>query len=436
METEGLTQHSSLKTLAERVVDRRVGPCRLLTLRTPVSNVVSWRGSFRALPDFARGDELLQSLVVSMLDKGTRHRDRFAIAEFLENRGAQVRFDADGLYVEFSGRALREDVLEVLAVVAEELREPLLDADEFGKAKARVAASLQRSMESTGVQASGALARRLYAPAHPNYAAAPAEQLQRLQAYTPEDVLAYHERHFGAQALTLVCVGDLDEAGLEAAVARTFGDWPAADVAPLHETAARPEAPGRTALPMPDKQNVDVRIGHAIGLRRDEPEYVPLYLGNYILGGNFSARLMAVIRDEMGLTYGIRSGLSGVTTDYEGHWYVGVTLSQENVERGVEATMAEVRRFVEDGVRADEVEEKKTTITGSFKVGLATTGGLASALLANVERGFDVGYLDRFPAEIEALTLDQVNAAIRSHLDPANVHVALAGMLPEAPSGA
>ena len=66
----------------------------------------------------------------------------------------------------------------------------------------------------------------------------------------------------------------------------------------------------------------------------------------------------------------------------------------------------------------DELREKLTAIAGGYKVGLATTGGLAASLLVNAERGFPTGYLDDYPALIEALTADQVNAAIARYLDP------------------
>lgn len=416
--------------IAERVRDRTIGPCRLLTLSSPVENVVSWRGSFRTYPDFERGDELLQSLTVSLLDKGTRRRDRFALAELVENRGAQVHFSSDGLLVECSGRALRADAAEMMTLVGEQLREPAFDEAEFSKAKARAAASLRRSLDETSAQASGALSRRIYPRAHPNYVIDAEEQLEVLETLTVDDIRTYHQRHFGAAELTFVVVGDFDEAVLEAAIEEAFAGWEPAAVEARFARAALPQTPGRTTVSMPDKNNVDVRIGQPVSVLRQDEDYLPLYLGNYVLGGNFSARLMTVIRDEMGLTYGIRSGLAGITNDYQGHWFVAVTLSQENIDRGVEATLAEVRRFVEDGVTEAELADKKATMTGAFQVGLATTGGLASALLTNVERGFDVAYLDRFVSEVNATSLSAVNDAIRRHLDPEQFHLSLAGHLP------
>ena len=415
------------RPFAERTEERTAGPGRLLLLPTPVRQVVSFRGSFYTYPGFAAGEELLQALTVRLLNKGTRHRDRFAIAEMLENRGATLRFHSQGLRVGFSGRALREDVGDVLEVVAEQLQEPLFDPVEFEKARAQEAASLQRSMESTGEQAAAALSRLLYSPAHPNYAPAPQEGLAQLQAFTPEAVRDYHTTHFGSNGLILALVGDLDVATTHQAVEARFGSWNGHEAPPRFDEAASPEAPGQTSVPMPDKGNADVRMGHRLDVRRQDDDYLPLYVANYVLGGNFSARLMTVIRDEMGLTYGISSRLSGIAREYSGHWQVGVTLSRENVERGIEATREEVRRFAHEGILEDELRDKQTTITGAFKVGLATTGGLAASLLAYAERGFDVGYLDRFPSDVEALSLEEVNAAIERHFKPERFGIAVAG---------
>ena len=416
---------------ADRIHDLQAGPGRLLTLDTPVDEVVSWRGSFLTEPDFAAGDDMRQELVVQLLDKGTTQRDRFELARILEDRGAELDISSDGLYVDLSGRALREDIPEIMGVVAEMLFEPAFDAGEFEKARAQIAAQIQREMENTGAQASSALTRALYDPAHPNYSPPPEEQLAQLQQITLDEIRTYHEAHFGANDLILSMVGDQasDEA-IAQAVEHHFSGWVPHESPSTYAAEAGGAPGGESRVPMPDKGNIDVRMGHPIPVRRDDEEYLPLYVANYILGGNFSARLMATIRDEMGLTYGINSSLSGISTRYEGHWQVGVTLSQENLARGVEATRAEVQRFVDEGATRDELAAKKTTITGSYTVGLATTKRLARSILTNAERGFDVDYLDRFPQMIEALTIEQVNDAVQRHFDPARFHTAMAGTVP------
>jgi predicted Zn-dependent peptidase len=432
MSNSSSSNSSSRPNLASRIHDRTVGPGRLLTLATSVDDIVSWRGSFLAYPDLAAGDDLLQNLTVSMLDKGTERRDRFELAQVLEDCGAKLDLSSDGLYVDVSGRALVDDLPRVMEVLAEMLRMPSFEEAEFEKARAQAVAGVQRRMEKTGAQASAALSRRLFGAGHPNYSEAPEEALRRLQQFTLDEVRAYHAEHFGATEWTLAVVGDLEHDRVEKVVAEALGDWAPHNAEPTHETDAVPDAePGRSVVPMPDKSNVDVRMGHALPIRRDHPDYPALYTGNYILGGNFAARLMNVVRDEKGLTYHIGSGLSGLTTRYAGYWQANVTLSPDSLEEGIAATTDVIRTFVEEGATEDELDEKKTTITGSYTVGLAKTSRLAQSILTNAERGFEVDYLDRFPEEIEALTLEEVNEAVRHYLRPDELHEALAGVAPD-----
>jgi hypothetical protein len=142
-----------MPTLAPRIRDREVGSARLLTLQTAVDDIVSWHGSFLAYPDLAAGDDLLQELTVSLLDKGTEHRDRFALAQVLEDCGAKLDLSSDGLYVDVSGRALVEDLPRVLDVLAEMLRVPAFEEAEFEKARAQAVAEVRRQMEKPGAKA-------------------------------------------------------------------------------------------------------------------------------------------------------------------------------------------------------------------------------------------------------------------------------------------
>lgn len=388
---------------------------------------MSFRGSFLTAPDFASGDVVLQDLVVSMLDKGTRSRDRFQLAEVLDDTGAHLSVVSDAYRIRFSGKALPKDLERVLDVLSEELVEPLFDPTEFDKSRAYVAAAYQREMEQTGAQASSALSRLLYERRHPNHTVAPEKALEQLSELTLEDVRSYHERHFRPTDAIVVFCGDLNDVNVDQLVDRTLVRMNSepGPAQPAYEGALF--QPGRDHVPMPDKSNSDVRIGHALQVLRQDEDFLPLFVANYVLGGNFSARLMTEIRDRMGLTYGIWSSINGIGTMHSGHWVVGVTLSGENLERGIKATRDEMERFVDGGITADELSEKQTTIVGSFKVGLATTGGMAASLLYNAERHFPVSYLDEYPDYVEALQLEAINRAIRAHLDPTQLSVSIAG---------
>lgn len=416
-------------SFADDTIRLEVGPADVQLLTTPVESMVNIHGSFRSEPDQGAGDRLLQIITVSLLDKGTTSRDRFALAQALEDRGAKLNVFSDGLRIGFTCKSLTGDVPVVVETLGEILREPSFDEEEFEKARSRVAARYRRMMESTSQQAKAALSRRLFPDRHPNFSPDPRGQLERLIQISVEDVRAYYRAHFGADDLEIVGVGDLEEEVLVEALEEALGGWSPHETESTVELDPRGVEPGRERVDMADKDSVDVCMGHPVPVRRQDEAYVPLYLGNYVLGGNFSARLMTIVRDEKGLTYGIGSALSGVDTEYPGYWQIHVTLSSDRVEEGIEATRAVARDLVEGGITEEELADKKTTLTGSYRVRQAKTSGLASMLLTNAERGFDLEYLDRYPGLIEATTLEEVNDALATHLDPDELSEALAGTL-------
>ncbi len=389
---------------------------------TPSPGVVSFRASWptRTLEG---PDDLLQGLVVRLLDKGTQRQDRFAIADWLERRGASLSFYADGLRAGFSGRALTDDLAGVLTLAAEQLAAPAFDPAEVDKAKQWLDAAFRAAEEDSGAQADAALARALYPPDHPNYEEPFPSARERLAALTRADVVAAHGAAFARPSLTLALGGDVRALDPDALLALfATGDAP-----PLAETSASQRSAGVTDVPLPGKSSFDVRLGHGIALRRTDADFLPLRAALFALGGNFSSRLMQTVRDVHGLTYGIGSGLSGIDRLHDGHVGIHATLSPENLDRGVEVTRAVVAETLLEGVRAAELDDVKATLAGTHKVGLSTSGGTASALLHAVEQGLGVEYLDAFPDLVASLPLDTVNEALRRHLDPGALHLVRAG---------
>src|SRR5262249_58918430 len=111
------------------------------------------------------------------------------------------------------------------------------------------------------------------------------------------------------------------------------------------------------------------------GLRYSDRTYQPLNMATAVLGSGFcSARLLDIIRNREGLTYGIVAHL-GSDTYADGYWEIQGTFAPELLEKGAASTLRELQRFYKEGLTAAELNTFKTTLTGSYKVTLATTGG-------------------------------------------------------------
>jgi zinc protease len=177
---------------------------------------------------------------------------------------------------------------------------------------------------------------------------------------------------------------------------------------------------------MAGKTSVSVLAGEATGLRYRDADSLPLRVGVAIFGQGFTGRLMSTVRDKEGLTYGIGATVADDSFD-DGDWRINATFAPSLLDKGMASTQRELQRWWKDGVTAAELETRKNDLVGSFQVGLATTGEMASTLLSTVQRGLPLSWVDEYPRNVEAVTLDQVNGAIRRYVDPAKLVIIKAG---------
>ena len=168
-------------------------------------------------------------------------------------------------------------------------------------------------------------------------------------------------------------------------------------------------------------------LGQAIGINRRHKDYYPLKMAIYVLGGNFSARLMQTIRDEAGLTYGIGSSLSGTGFGSDGYWSTWATFAPDLLEKGKRATHNQIKEWYNNGITEKELNEKKTTIMGAYKVGLDSTGGLAARILSNAQQREKIEHLDKYPEIIKNISLDKVNKTIKKYIKPKQLTFVAAG---------
>ena len=164
-----------------------------------------------------------------------------------------------------------------------------------------------------------------------------------------------------------------------------------------------------------------------------DPDALALRVGTNILGSGFTGRLMATVRDREGLTYGIHAAVMNDTVS-DGDWRIVANFSPELLAQGLASTRRELEAWHRDGVTPEEVEREKSNYVGTFQVSLATTGGMASALLASIQRGYGVAWPDELPQRIAALTTDEINAALRKHVQPDRLVLIKAGTVGSPPT--
>ena len=414
--------------VAPNVVRAKIAGLDVLIYKTGVQDVVTIKGSLPAGDALATfGDNAaVATLCGQLLDQGTTKQSKFAIAEKLERVGATISFSTGPQALEIEAKCLKQDVPLVIGLIAEQLRYPAFSAEEFAKAKAQIAGDLQRQAENTDFRADEAFKQSVYSPGHPNREATTAEFLAALQTAKLADVKAFHAKYYGPAHCTLVLVGDVDAGVIQKEVASAFAGWTGGTdyIHPAKSTGT--DAPREQTVFMADKTSVSVVIGQASGLHYGDPDYVALRAASNILGSDFTSRLVATVRDTEGLTYSIYSRLAN--DDFsDGDWQISASFAPNLLNHGIDSTMKQLKAWYAAGVTTEELAKRKTSMIGRYKVALATTDGMAGSLLASVQRGVGPEWIDQYPAKIDALTLPEVNSAIKKHLDPDHMILIKAG---------
>lgn len=410
----------------------RVAGIDLITYHTDVKDVVVILGSLPA------GDAMVQSgniaiptLAGMMLDRGTKTLDKFVIAERLANVGAEIAFSVGTQSVEIRAKCLKKDLSLVVGLIAAELRTPALQMQEFNKAKQQFIGALEASAQNTEARAQEAFGRAAFPHGHPNRPHAIGEYEAAAKAATLDELKAFHAKYYGPAHMTLVVVGDVTTPETQLEIGKAFSGWAGGQDFVRPATPATLTAAQTTSVPLADKPSVSVIIGQPTGLRYQDPDALALRVGTAILGSGFTGRLMGTVRDKEGLTYNIGAAVSEDSI-VDGGWYISASFAPALLDKGLASTRRELDRWWTGGVTDQELASRKQGLVGSYLVGLSTTTGLANAILTNVQRGYDVSRLVEYPAAVNALTRDEVNSAVKKHLNPGAMVLVEAGSVPSA----
>lgn len=428
---ETLSAYESIETTTsgEKFTRKEIEGIDVITAKTGAKDFLTAVASFPIGTYLNTGkNETVPSLTTQMLSRGTTKNDKFQFSQKLESLGVNINVYADTHRVNMSFKCLKKDINEVIALVSEELRYPLFDEAEFKLLKEQVIGNLKRGLTDPATQGSMALSQIIYPKGHPNYTISIEESVKSIEDATIQDLKDFHKAYFGTIEMHLVAVGDVDTKELYKALKKGFYHWNGGVKGIADYTDPVKGEAEIKVVTIPQKPSAEMYIGQYTGIKRTDEDFMPFYIGNSILGGGFSARLMMTVRDNDGLTYNIGSSHSG-HSNTGGHWFVNASFNPSLFQKGFDATMVQIKKWYKQGVTAEELAAKKSNLTGSYKVGLSTTRGLAGALLSFVERGLEPDYLYQYPKDIEAVTLEQVNSVIKKYLDLDKLIVVKSGSL-------
>jgi zinc protease len=380
-----------------------------------------------------KGQAVNAQLAAALLDKGGAGLTRQQIADTFDRLQAQVSFQGNGetLWVWITTK--RERLPEVIALVGRLLREPAFEAGTLEELRSQWLSGIEQQRN----EPEALVAQRLERHGSPwprgdiRHRASFDEEAEDVRAATLAAVQAFHRRFVSAQKAEFAAVGDMDAAAVRQALERAFGNWrqPAAGPEP-HRRVPRPLAPAAAARfveATPDKANANLMARLVLPITDSHPDFVALQLANHIFGRDTDSRLWTRIRETEGLSYDVRSVLDVPVRDAGATLTFTAIFAPANQPRVEKALDEELTRSLNAGFTQAELDRAREGLLRLRRLSRAQDGVLVERIAGHLFHGRRFAREQQIDEAIAALTLAQVNAAWRRHVDPARLVAAWAG---------
>jgi zinc protease len=377
-----------------------------------VSDTVNVYGRILNRPETetAPGKDGVSYVLGALMTFGTEHLDRIAYQKALDAIGADERAGTD-----FSVETLAENFDRGVELLADNELHPALPEPVLGLIKPQIARSVAARNQSPAFLAQHAMFEALLPPDDPLLREATAESVSGL---TLDDLRAYYKKVFRPDLTTIVVIGAITPEKARAVIEKYFGGWTAEGPKPDVDV---PEVPDNHAatVAVPDTSRVqdNVTLAYTLKLKRNDPDYYPLALGNAALGGGFySTRLSNDLRKDTGLVYTVGAYIEAGRT--RGVYVVDYACDPQNVGKAEAIVAKDIKTLQTSLLGDDELTRIKAMLLRRLPLGEASEAAIAGGFLNRREFDLPLDEPTRQAKRYIELTAGDVEAAFAKWMRP------------------
>jgi zinc protease len=322
-----------------------------------------------------------------------------------------------------SSPAHRPEAMDLLARI---LQQPSFPTPVVEREKARAVASLREAQTKPDTLGARAFAQLVYR-AHP-YALRMAGEQDTIERLSATDLAAFHQRYYAAPYAVVAIIGDIGRVQAQELAEQLTARLPQPN-APL------PPLPPVPALSMPAQRDIahpaaqaHIYMG-APGMQRLDPDYFPLFVGNYILGGGgFNSRFTEEVRVKRGLSYSVYSSFAAYAR--QGAFTIGLQTRKDQADEALRVVRETLARFIAEGPSERELEGAKQHIIGGFALRIDSNRKILDYLAVIGFYRLPLDWLERFPERITAVTAEQIRDAFQRRIYPERLATVVVGGSP------
>ena len=398
----------------------------LLVAERPAVPIVAVRVYTRAGAVVEPPDKAgLANLTGAVLTRGTAKRTGPELDAAIEFVGGALEAGAgrDGMTVSLS--VLKKDLDLGLDLLQEVVLTPAFPEAEVKRKIGEIQAAIKRSEENPGAVAARALSPLVY-DAHP-YGRPSEGTVESVGKLTRDDVAGFHRAHMRPDTAIVAVVGAITVAQARDAIVRRLGAWKAPATPAPAVSEASPSPSPQTREITRDLTQSTILLGRQ-AVRQLHPDYFPLIVASYVLGGGSASRLYGRVRDQGGQAYAVYSYVSPAR--YGASFVVSTQTRTAEVAKVTAVIRNELERMTKEPVADGELDLAKSYLIGSFPFRLDTSSKVADFLVAIESQGLGLDYADRYRASVAQVTAADVQRVAQKYFPPDSFSRVVVGKIP------
>lgn len=368
----------------------------------------------------------LSALTSDLLAQGNASMDATQIAEKIADTGAQLDNEISRDMVVLSLKTLtNEDALkQAIDTFGLIVSKPDFPQDAFEREKNQQLMAIAQTQESPDDVANQIFFKTLY-QTHP-YAHPVNGTRESVKALQLSDVRQFYQHYFVGSNAVIVLVGAIDQQKAQQIAEQLTQNLPQGQPAATIPKANQLKDKEKISIDFPSSQTM-LRLGQ-IGINHHNPDYFPLTVGNYILGGGaLVSRLAYEVREKRGLSYSVVSQFMPMPGD--GPFIISLSTQNKQAATALKVTEDTLANFISQGPDAQELLDAKQYLTGSFPLSLASNSNIANMLLRIAFYHLPDNYLDSYIARINAVTTEDIKKAFHNQVNPNKMLLVSVGKL-------
>ena len=361
----------------------------------------------------------MAGFVGEMLMGGTQTRTKDQLDEEVDFIGASLSAGSTSIYAS----SLKKHQDKILDLMADVLFNPIFPQDELDKLKKQALTGLAAAKDNPDAISGVVTNALVYGKNHPYGENQTEETTEHIMV---DDIKTYYETYFKPNIAYLAIVGDINEKEAKKLVDQYFGKWESGQVPAA--TYEDPITPNNIQVGLVDRsasvQSV-IKLGYPLEMSPRNEDFLSTRVLGYILGGGFNSRLNMNLREEKGYTYGARSSIGSdrLITSFS----ASTSVRTEVTDSAIHEMIYEIRNITENGITEEELEEAKANLSGSFGRSLENPSTIASFAINIARYNLPEDFYSTYLQRLNALTVEDINAAAKKYIKPDNMHITIVG---------